>query len=124
MAQGIACDGVNGADDRGARKEALSALLPIFLAWSGSAGQGRAKCLCHNKRKMFHVTLFELFRAARCCCDFARSFTVALKKAVGRFKNMVGDCTRRRDNNDHFVRARVNGLDDAFKWRCVLSRVF
>ena len=73
-------------------KGARSALLPIFLAWSVSAGQGRAKCLCYNKRKMFHVTLFELFRAARGCCDFARSFTVALKKSVGRFKSMVGDC--------------------------------
>lgn len=74
---------------------------------------------------MFHVTLFELFRAARGCCDFARSFTVALEKAVGRFKSMVGDCARRRDNNDRFVRTgHSNGHDDAFKWRCVLSRVF
>ena len=91
MAQGIACDGVNGADV-GVEKGARSAPMPISLTWSGSAGQIRAKCLCYNKRKMFHVTLFELFRAARCCCDFARSFTVVLEKAVGRFKNMVGDC--------------------------------
>ena len=41
-----------------------------------------------NSREMFHVTLFELFRAARGCCDFARSFTVALEKSVGRFKSM------------------------------------
>ena len=34
------------------------------------------------------MTLFELFRAARGCCDFARSFIVALEKAVGRFKSM------------------------------------
>ena len=44
------------------------------------------------------MTRFELFRAARGCYDFARSLTVALKKAVGRFKSMVGDCARRRDN--------------------------
>ena len=53
------------------------------------------------------MTLFELFRAASGCCDFARSFIVALKKAVGRFKSVVGDCTRRRDNNDRFVRTGI-----------------
>ena len=47
---------------------------------------------------MFHVTLFELFRAARGCYDFARSLAVALGKAVGRFKNMAGNGVRGWDN--------------------------
>ena len=36
------------------------------------------------------MTLFELFRAARGCCDFARAFTVTLEKSVGRFKSVGG----------------------------------
>lgn len=55
---------------------------------------------------MFHVTLFELFRAARGCCDFARSFTVALEKAVVRFRSMVGDCVW-GGATDRFILARI-----------------
>lgn len=52
------------------------------------------------------MTLFELFRAASGCCDFARSFTVALKKSVGRFKSMVGDCVW-GGATDRFILARI-----------------
>ena len=76
----------------GDRKRGAVGARVDFLDVVGVGGQIRAKCLCYNKRKMFHVTLFELFRAASGCCDFARSFIVALKKAVGRFKSVVGDC--------------------------------
>ena len=55
---------------------------------------------------MFHVTRFELFRAARGCCDFARSFTVALEKAVGRFKSMEAIALR-GGAIDRFIWARI-----------------
>lgn len=73
----------------GSMKRGAVGAVADFLGVVGVGGQIRAKCLCYNKRIMFHVTLFELFRAARGCYDFARSFIVALEKAVGRFKNMV-----------------------------------
>lgn len=101
MAQGIACNGVKRnrllvaagkAPTVGDRKRGAIGAVADFLDVVGVGGQIRAKCLCYNKRKMFHVTLFELFRAARGCCDFARSFTVTLEKVVGRFKSMEGDC--------------------------------
>ena len=79
----------------GDRKRGAVGARVDFLDVVGVGGQIRAKCLCYNKRKMFHVTLFELFRAARGCYDFARALTVALGKAVGRFKSMVGDCARK-----------------------------
>lgn len=73
---------------------------------------------------MFHVTLFEFFRAARGCYDFARSLTVALGKAVGRFKNMAGNGVRGWDNMIDLYGGHNSGRDNVFKWRCVLSRVF
>ena len=88
-------DGGMRAPIVGDRKRGAVGARVDFLDVVGVGGQIRAKCLCYNKRKMFHVTLFELFRAAKCCCDFARSFTVTLEKSVGRFKSMVGDCARK-----------------------------
>lgn len=85
---GAASSGRDGADVGGRKKGAVGARVD-FLDVAKIGRQMRAKCLCYNKRKMFHVTLFELFRAARGCYDFARSLTVALGKAVGRFKSMA-----------------------------------
>ena len=68
------------------------------------------------------MTLFELFRAARCCCDFARSFTVALEKAVGRFKSMEAialGCGA----IDRFIWARINGHDSVYVAVCIKQSV-
>ena len=67
----------------GDRKRGAIGAVADFLDVVGVGGQIRAKCLCYNSLEMFHVTLFELFRAARRCCDFARSLAVALEKADG-----------------------------------------
>ena len=96
---------MNGADVGGRKRGAVGAVAD-FLGVVGVGGQIRAKCLCYNKRKMFHVTLFELFRAASDYCDFARSFTVTLEKSVGRFRSMVGDCVW-GGATDRFILARI-----------------
>ena len=92
MAQWIACNGVKRnrllvaagkVPTVGDRKRGAVGARVDFLDVAKIGRQMRAKCLCYNKRKMFHVTLFELFRAVRGCYDFARSLTVALGKAVG-----------------------------------------
>ena len=100
----------------GDRKRGAVGARVDFLDVVGVGGQIRAKCLCYNKRKMFHVTLFELFRAARGCCDFARFLLL-------RSKWLSGDLRAWRrlrlgwGNRSIYIGAHNNGHDNAFKWR-------
>lgn len=82
----------------GDRKRGAVGARVDFLDVVGVGGQIRAKCLCYNKRKMFHVTLFELFRAARGLAILRDLLLLRSKSLSGDLRAWWATALEKRDN--------------------------
>lgn len=91
-------DGGMRAPIVGDRKRGAVGARVDFLDVVGVGGQIRAKCLCYNKRKMFHVTLFELFRAARGLAILRDLLLLRSKSLSGDLRAWWATALEKRDN--------------------------